>query len=522
MGLSDLSIKQPVFITMIMLALVVVGLLAFTQMPVDFFPDVSFPVVAVTTIYAGASPTEVQSQVSRPIEDAMVTIPGVEDVQSQSSESFSVVLVTFSLDRNAEQAAQDVRERIANLRSTLPEDIREPSVMRFDPAQLPVLSVAVAGQNGAAANDIRQVVVDDVLPRLQRIEGVADASVVGGKEREIQVFLEAAALKARRVAPQQVIQAIIAESVSIPGGNVQKGQENLLLRTPGNFEQVADLASLQIAGPTGIVRLADLAEVKDGSKEQVTYSRLDGQPAVVASIRKQSGSNTVRVADSVRAELAILERERPDLSFTIVRDQSTFVEESVNDAIFELLIGALMASLVVFIFFRDLRNTLVTVAGLPVIVIGTFAVMGALGLTLDIVSLLALALSVGLIIDDAIVVRENIFRHMERGESPKVAASRGTAEVALPVLAMSLTIVSVFLPIAFTGGLIGRFFRSFGLVVAVAVLISLFEAFTLAPMLSAYFFKQKSWTMCPTRTTRRAVSTPPSGGWTASITGCWA
>jgi len=188
----------------------------------------------------------------------------------------------------------------------------------------------------------------------------------------------------------------------------------------------------------------------------------------------------------------------------------------VNDAIFELLIGALMASLVVFIFFRDLRNTLVTVAGLPVIVIGTFAVMGALGLTLNIVSLLALALSVGLIIDDAIVVRENIFRHMER------AASRGTAEVALPVLAMSLTIVSVFLPIAFTGGLIGRFFRSFGLVVAVAVLISLFEAFTLAPMLSAYFFKQKSWTMCPTRTTRRAVSTPPSGGWTASITGCWA
>jgi len=218
----------------------------------------------------------------------------------------------------------------------------------------------------------------------------------------------------------------------------------------------------------------------------------------------------------------VLERERPDLSFTVVRDQSTFVEESVNDAIFELLIGALMASLVVFIFFRDLRNTLVTVAGLPVIVIGTFAVMGALGLTLNIVSLLALALSVGLIIDDAIVVRENIFRHMERGESPKVAASRGTAEVALPVLAMSLTIVSVFLPIAFTGGLIGRFFRSFGLVVAVAVLISLFEAFTLAPMLSAYFFKQKSWTMCPTRTTRRAVSTPPSGGWTASITGCWA
>lgn len=492
MFLSDLSIKQPVLITMLMLALVVVGVLAFTAMPVDFFPDISFPVVAVVTVYPGASPAEVESQLSRPIENAMVTIPGVEDVQSQSSESLSVVLITFNLDRKAALAAQDVREKLSNVRSSLPDDIKEPGVNLFDPAALPVMSIAVAGQSGAVATgDIRQLVVDDILPRLQRVEGVADATVVGGREREIQVFLDAAALNARRVPPQQVIQTIIAESLGIPGGGIERGEQNLLLRTPGNFQRVADIANLQIAGPMGAVRVGDLAEVLDGVKTPVELSRLNGQDAVVAAIRKQSGSNTVQVAERVRRELATLQGERPDLKFTVVRDQSVFVQESLNDALFELLIGALMASLVVFIFFRDLRNTLVTVAGLPVIVIGSFAVMSALGITLNIVSLLALALSVGLIIDDAIVVRENIFRHMERGESPRVAASRGTAEVALPVLAMTLTIVSVFLPVAFTGGLIGRFFRSFGLVVSMAVLLSLFEAFTFAPMLSAYFFKQK-------------------------------
>ena len=488
----DVSIRNPVFITMVMLALVVVGVIAYNGMALDFYPDVSFPTMAVLTVYPGAGPGEVESQVTKPIEEAMVTAPGVESVQSRSSEGYSVVIVSFGLDKDVKRAVQDVREKLANVRGNLPTDVLEPSVTAYDPSALPILGISVAGKQGdAALQNIRQTVTDDVLPRLQRVDGVADAAVTGGREREIQVLLDANQLNARYVAPQQVIQTIVAESWSIPGGSVQQQGQNLLLRTPGNFQTVEDVANLQVPTSLGAVRVGDIATVQDGWKTQDTFSRLDGQEAVVITVRKQSGTNTVQVADRVKKELAALAKERPDLNLVTVQDQSLFVRQSFNDAMRELLIGALMASLVVFIFFRNLRNTLVTVAGLPIILLGTFAAMSALHMTLNIVSLMALSLSVGLIIDDAIVVRENIFRHMEMGKTPKQASAEGTAEVAMPVVAMSLTIVSVFLPIAFVGGLIGKFLNSFGLVVAIAVLISLVEALTFAPMLSAYLFKQQ-------------------------------
>ena len=492
MKIWDVSIRNPVFITMVMLALVVLGVLAYTSMPLDFYPDVAFPTMAIVTVYPGAGPGEVEEQLTRSIEEAMVTAPGVEEVQSRSSENYSVVIVSFGLDKDIDQAIQDVREKIANVRSQLPEDILEPQVVAYDPSSLPIIEISVAMQAGAGNPEgVRRTVTEEVLPRLQRLEGVADAGVTGGREREVQVLLDAQALKSRRVAPQQVIGTIIAESWSIPGGSVQEEGQNLLLRTPGNFETVGDVANLQIPSPLGAVRVGDIATVQDGWKELDTYSRLDGEEAVIISVRKQSGTNTVQVAERVHQELEALQAERPDLNLSIVQDQSKFVEASFNDAMRELLIGALMASLVVLLFFRNLRNTLVTVAGLPIILLGTFGVMAALNMTLNIVSLLALTLSVGLIIDDAIVVRENVFRHMEMGKSPKQASSDGTAEVAMPVLAMSLTIVAVFLPIAFVGGLIGKFLNSFGVVVSVAVLISLFEALTFAPMLSAYLFKRQ-------------------------------
>ena len=494
----DFSIRNPVFITMIMLALVVVGVIAYTTMPLDFFPDVAFPTMAVITVYPGAGPGEIESQVTKPIEEAMVTASGVESVQSRSSEGYSVVIVSFGLDKDVKRALQDVREKLANIRGDLPADVLEPSIAAYDPSSLPILGISVASQQAAAAGqNIRESVTTDVLPLLQRVDGVADATVTGGREREIQVLLDADQLKARHLAPQQVIQTIVAESWSIPGGSVQQAGQNLLLRTPGNFQTVEDVANLQIASPLGAVRVGDVATVQDGWKKLETYSRLDGQEAVVISVRKQSGTNTVQVADRVKKELAALGKARPDLNLVTVQDQSIFVRESFNDAMRELLVGALMASLVVFIFFRNLRNTLVTVAGLPIILLGTFGIMSALHMTLNIVSLMALSLSVGLIIDDAIVVRENIFRHMEMGKTPKQASSDGTAEVAMPVVAMSLTIVSVFLPIAFVGGLIGKFLNSFGLVVSIAVLISLVEALTFAPMLSAYLFKQQKPKVAP-------------------------
>ena len=489
----DISIRNPVFISMIMLALVVLGVLAYTSMPLDFFPNVSFPTMAVITVYPGAGPGEVQNQVTKPIEEAMVTAPGVEEVQSRSYEGYSVAIVSFNLDKDEKQALQEVREKIANVRSDLPDGVLEPTITAYDPSSLPILRVSVGQSSGAgnAATDVRLTVKEDVLPRLQRIDGVADAIVTGGREREIQVFLDANALKARRVAPQQVISTIVAESYSIPGGSVEQAGQDLLLRTPGNFNTVEDVANLQIPTALGAVRVGDIATVQDGWKEQDTYSRLDGEEAVIISVRKQSGTNTVQVAERVKQELAALGKERPDLNLVAVQDQSVFVRASFDDTMRELLIGALAASLVVFFFFRNLRNTLVTVAGLPIILLGTFAAMSALDMTINMVSLMALTLSVGLIIDDAIVVRENIFRHMEMGKTPKQASSDGTAEVAMPVVAMSLTIVAVFLPVAFVGGLIGKFLNSFGLVVSIAVLISLLEALTFAPMLSAYLFKQQ-------------------------------
>ncbi len=488
----EISIKQPVFISMIMLALIVLGVLAYTGMPLDFFPDVSYPTMAVITVYAGAGPGEIESQVTKPIEEAMVTAPGVEEVQSRSFEGYSVVIVSFNLDKDEKIALQEVREKIANVRSNLPDGVLEPTVTAYDPSSLPILRISVGQSNTeSSTSDVRLAVTEGVLPRLQRLDGVADAVVTGGREREIQVFLDADALSARRVAPQQVIATIVAESYSIPGGSIEQAGQDLLLRTPGNFNTVEDVANLQIATALGAVRVGDIATVQDGWKEQDTYSRLDGQEAVIIAVRKQSGTNTVQVAERVKKELAALAEERPDLNLVAVQDQSIFVKESFNDAMRELLIGALAASLIVLFFFRNVRNTLVTVAGLPIILLGTFAVMSARGMTLNIISLMALSLSVGLIIDDAIVVRENIFRHMEMGKTPKQASAEGTAEVAMPVIAMSLTIVSVFLPVAFVGGLIGKFLNSFGLVVSIAVLISLVEALTFAPMLSAYLFKQQ-------------------------------
>jgi HAE1 family hydrophobic/amphiphilic exporter-1 len=466
----DISIRNPVFISMIMLAMIVLGVMAYTGMPLDFFPDVAYPTMAVITVYPGAGPGEVESQVTRLIEEAMVTAPGVEEVQSRSYEGYSVAIVSFNLDKDEKLALQEVREKIANVRSDLPDDVLEPTVMAYDPSSLPILRVSV-GQSSGAGNqptDVRLTVTEDVLPRL-----------------------DADALKARRVAPQQVISTIVAESYSIPGGSVEQAGQDLLLRTPGNFKTVEDVANLQVPTALGAVRVGDIATVQDGWKEQDTYSRLDGQEAVLVTVRKQSGTNTVQVGERVKQELAALGKERPDINLVAVQDQSIFVRESSNDAMRELLIGALAASLVVLFFFRNLRNTLVTVAGLPIILLGTFAVMSALGMTLNIISLMALSLSVGLIIDDAIVVRENIFRHMEMGKTPKQASSDGTAEVAMPVVAMSLTIVSVFLPVAFVGGLIGKFLNSFGLVVSIAVLLSLVEALTFAPMLSAHLFKQQ-------------------------------
>ncbi|HEX9016734.1 MAG TPA: efflux RND transporter permease subunit [Chloroflexota bacterium] len=493
MWLSDLSIRQPVFITMLVAAVLVAGGLFYTRMALDLLPDVSLPIVVVQTAYPGADPQEVERSISKPIEDAVASINGVNNVRSSSMDSVSAVVVEFQMESDPKTAADDVRNRVNAMKSTLPPGAREPVINKVDFSDAPMMTVVVADSGGnRTPEQLRSLVDDTIKPRLERVDGVAAATITGGRVRQIQVALDLDRLRAYGVPPQQVIQAVGSENMDVPGGRVAGGSAEELVRTAGRVSSLGQLENIPVVTPRGTtVKLKDVASVADGYEEVRTLARLNGSDSVVAEVRKQSGTNMVQVSDAVKRELDSLRKQYPDLSIGIASDQSTFTRQSVQDVQISLFIGGILAALVVLLFFRDLRNTLVTVAGLPVVIFGTFGVLHLLGITLNTVSLMALSISIGMLIDDAIVVRENIFRHMEHGEEPRVAASRGTGEIAMAVIAVSSTIVTVFLPIAFTGGISGKFLREFGITVAVAVVISLIEAFTFAPMLSAYFFRRR-------------------------------
>ena len=493
MNIANISIKQPVFVAMMMAVLVVVGYIGYTRLSVDLFPETSNPSVSVSTTYSGAGPAEVQRQITQPLEDALSTLNGVVNIRSTSRENSSQINVEFTLETSPQTAFDSVRERVARTQRSLPSGADDPIAQRFDFSSQSILTFNVADASGRMkAYELRNLVESQILPRIQRVDGVADASVSGGQRREIDIELNLDALRLHKITLQQVSAAIRGENLSVPSGKITQDGTDLLLRMPGEFTSLNDIGNLTIATARGTsLRIKDIATVKDTTSEATSYSRLNGNDTVSVQVRRQSGANTVQVAENAKAEVARLQRDFRNLSIVISNDQSSFIKKSVEDSLTDLILGGIFASLVVFVFFRQLRNTLVTIAGLPVIMIATFAAMSALGLTLNMMTLLALSLAVGLVLDDAIVVRENIFRHMEKGEHPKEASARGTNEVALSVLAMSLTIVSVFFPIAFTSGAIGRFYREFGIAVTAAVLISLFEAFTLAPMLSAYLFKQQ-------------------------------
>ncbi|MCX7838413.1 MAG: efflux RND transporter permease subunit [Anaerolineae bacterium] len=492
MNLANLSIRQPVFVSMMMAVLVVVGYMGFQRLPVDLFPETSNPTVSVSTTYAGAGPAEVQRQITQPLEDALSTLNGVVNIRSTSRENSSQINVEFTLETDPKVAFDLVRERVARVQRSLPSGADQPVVQRFDAGAQAVLTFTVADAAGKMKSwELRNLVENQILPRLLRVEGVADASVSGGQQRQIAVDLDLDALRLHRISLQQITSAIRSENQSVPSGKITQDGTDLLLRTPGEFTSLEDLGNLTIASARGtVLRLKDIATIRDTTAEPTSYSRLNGKDSVAVQIRKQSGSNTVTVAENAKVEIERIKRDFRDLDIVISNDQSNFIKRSVEDSLTDLVMGGIFASLVVLLFFRDLRNTLVTVAGLPIIMIATFAAMSAMNLSLNMMTLLALSLAVGLVLDDAIVVRENIFRHMEKGLPPKEASAQGTNEVALSVVAMTLTVVSVFFPIAFTTGAIGRFYREFGLAVTAAVLISLFEAFTLAPMLSAYAFKQ--------------------------------
>jgi HAE1 family hydrophobic/amphiphilic exporter-1 len=492
MKLWDISIRQPVFMTMLLIAGVVMGIFSYFRMPVDVYPNIEFPVVVVTTLYPGANPEEVQDQVTKPLEEELVTISGIDTVQSTSSEGLSNIILQFNLDLSADKVSEQVREKVNLLRNRLPADIQDPIIRRFNPSDQPIMRMGVADKTGQLSPlELRQVTEEAVQAPLQRVANVAAVDVTGGQEREVRVLLDAEAMRARRIMAQQIIAALQTENLNVPGGSVTSNGQEFNLRTPGNFASLDDIRNVVIADRGAPVYLRDVAAVEDSFKPRESITRLNGQDSVIINVRKQSGSNTVTVVEEIKQELAPILAANPNLEITIASDQAKQVESSIDGAIEDLLWGALLASLVVFAFFGDLRSTIVTIAGLPVIMISTLFFMNLMGIGLNNISLLALALVVGLVIDDAIVVRENILRWVHMGRSPKEAASIGTAEVFLPVLATTATVMAVFLPVAYAEGIIGRFFVAFGLTVAIAMAISFFESITMAPMLSAYFISNK-------------------------------
>ena len=493
MRIADVSIRQPVFITMIIIALVVIGGMSYARLGVDLMPDITLPIVAVSVANPGVGPEEMESQVSKPIEDVLSTLNGLDKLYSTSSEGISVVVAQFKLEKDTQIASTEVREKVASIRNTLPREIIEPIIDKFDPSAAPVVSFGIQSKGGKMSlPDLRQYIEDNIKPLIQQVDGVGSVNIIGGLEREIQVELDLNKMNAQGVSIGQVTNAVRGENLNLPAGRLTEKSQDFLIRTKAEFQSLQEMLDIPVANAGGtIVYLRDIGTVKDGFKTKRTISRLNGVEDISMVVQKQSGTNTVKVADQVYKALGRIRAANPDLEIKTTVDTSVMIKDSRDEVINSLVLGILFAGLVVLFSFGDLRNTLITVAGLPVCVIGVFAVMSALGYTVNVITLMALSLSVGLLIDDAIVVRENIFRHMDKlGQSPRQAASDGTSEVGLAVMATTLTIVAVFLPVAFTSGIAGKFFRQFGVTVAAAVLISLFEAFTFAPMLSAYFFKK--------------------------------
>ncbi len=486
MWFTRVSIQNPVFATMLMLALLVLGLFSYQRLPVEQFPDVTFPVVVVTIDYPGASPESVEEEVTRRVEEAVNTVSGIKTLSSRSFEGRSLVIIEFDLTVDAKVAAQDVREKVALIRPALPEDVDEPKVSRFNPDDFPIVSVAVSSES-RSLRDLTTLADQVVKKRLESVRGVGQATLVGGVKREIRVNLRLAEMEALHIGVDQVVAALRSENQEIPAGSLITADQDRVVQIKGRLGSTQDFRGLIVARRGGKpVTLGQVADVSDGQQEEESVALINGRRALAVDIVKAQGENTIAVVDGVREVVRELPRLLPpDVKVDIVRDASIGIRNSVRDVQSTLVEGGALTILIVFLFLASWRSTVITGLTLPIALIGSFFFIYAFGFTINLLTLMALSLCVGLLIDDAIVVRENIVRHVALGRSHHEAALEGTREIGLAVLATTLSIVAVFLPVGFMGGVIGRFFHQFGITVVAAVLISMFVSFTLDPMLSS-------------------------------------
>ncbi|MGZ3421691.1 MAG: efflux RND transporter permease subunit [Polyangiales bacterium] len=489
--LAALCVRRPVFATVLILVFSVVGLVGYLKLGVDRFPKVEFPTVVITTRLAGSAPQEVESEISDKIEEAVNTISGIDELRSISAEGVSQVIVTFVLEKDADVAAQEVRDKLNLVIPNLPKDIELPTVTRIDPDAVPVVTMTLSANK--PIREVTEMADRTVRRRLEGTSGVGDVSVVGGRKRQINIWLDPVLLRANELTATDVQRALAAQNVQMPGGPIETGPRQLTLRILGRVSSVEELANIVVRSSNGrAIKVSDVAQVKDSEADADSDAKQNGVPTVSLVIRKQSGENIVAVADAVKERAKEIQKTLPaGYQLKIVRDNSVVIKNGADAVKEHLVLGAILASVIVLMFLGSFRSTLIAAVAIPASIVATFGIMWVEGFTLNSITLLALALAVGIVIDDAIVVLENVYKQIEeKGLSPYEAAIQGTREIGLAVLATTLSLMAVFLPVAFMSGIVGKFLRSFGLTMAFAIGMSLIVSFTLTPMMSAKYLKR--------------------------------
>ncbi len=489
-NLSEICIRRPVFTWVLIAMPVVLGALAYTELGVDLFPKVEFPVASISAVLPGASAEEVETTVTKPLEEAINTISGLDDIRSTTREGSSTIIIRFVMEKDIDVAVQEVRDKVSSILRQLPEGMESPVVNKFDMDAAPIMTIGISGRRDE--REVTEIAKRKIQEALQTVPGVGSINLSGGRSRAVNIYVDIDKLASQNLSIEDVRSAIVAQNVELPGGIVDQGSRELVLRTLGRIEKTEQFNDLIIVNRGGFpVRIRDIGRVEDSIEVPRGLSTLDDQPAASLFVLKQSGTNTVAISNAVKARLAKIQRTLPDdIKIEIIQDQAHFIQESMDEVQFHLLLAAVLVSGTILLFIRDWRTTVIATLAIPTSIIPTFLFMQYMDFSLNNITMLALILAIGIVIDDAVVVHENIFRMMEEeGLNAMEAARRGTSEIALAVIATSLSLVVIFVPIAFMGGIVGRFFSSFGLTVAVAILISLFVSFTLTPMLCSRFLK---------------------------------
>ena len=490
MKITDISIQKPIFTTMMITTIVVLGAFAYLRLGIDLMPNVEFPYVMIQTTLRGAGPEEMESSVTKPIEEAVNTISGIEDINSTSYEGLSLVMIKFALEKNGDVAAQEVRDKVNSVLAQLPLGTNPPVIGKLDLGAQAVLNVVVYGNRDLI--DLTHIAKKNIKENIETVSGVGAIDIVGGREREIHLIVNPLKLSAMNLSIRQVKDAITQQNIEIPGGKVEQKEKEFVLRTLGRIKDVKDFNDIVVATIGGAqVRVSDIGRVEDTGARMTTASYYNGRPSVTLVIKKQSGTNTVAVIKNIKERIEELKGSIPaGIETTIVGDQSIFIKSSVNTVTEHLVLGAVFAALMVLLFLGDFRSTIISSLAIPTSLIGTLVFMQAAGFTLNIMTLLGLTIAVGIVVDDAIVMLENIYRHMEEHKmSPLKAAIDGSREIGFAVMAMSAALLVIFVPLAYMGGIIGRFLKSYGLTIAFAVALSVFVALTLTPMLCSLFLK---------------------------------